>query len=328
MRTLLFLAALTIWGCQEISFSGKGKDVPTAGEISIGFEFGDSFMVQQWLEIFHSQYPKAKITPIYGNYSQLTALLLSDSLHGAFLHEKFNEEQLAWLKQQKNSTVNEIELGTTSLVFIAHRDSKLENLKLDQIKNELFGNIAANTSSIPQYEWALPSRSSSEWRTLAGFCSGHNYVTRSKEGGADSAENNQQKWIKHLPSKHVKWIDNHQEIINYVSRNPNTIGVVSLNHIADKKDSLALANSKNVKVLSVENNQGKFTYPFQSQISLAQYPFSQPVVSYEMQGYSGLIGGFVLYCNSQAGQALMKKSGLLPKNYQGRKIELELPNSD
>lgn len=326
MRILLLLAAVAFWGCQEISFSGKGKDVPTAGQVSIGFEWGDTFMVQQWLEIFHSQYPKAKITPIYGNYSELTDLLLKDSLHGVFMHERFNSDQLAWLKQQKNSTVNEIELGTTSLVFITSRESQIEILKLDQIRNELFGGVFKKSANEASYNWILPSRSSSEWGRLAKFFSSQNYVTNLKGGLSDSSESNEQKWMNHQPGNHVRWINSHQEIIQYVSRNPNTVGVVSLNCIADKKDSLALANSQNVKVLAVENNQGKFTYPFQSQISLSQYPFDQPVVSYEMQGYSGLITGFVLYCNSQAGQALMKKSGLLPKNYQGRKIELDLPN--
>lgn len=326
MRILLLLVAVAFWGCQEISFSGKGKDVPTAGQVSIGFEWGDTFMVQQWLEIFHSQYPKAKITPIYGNYSELTDLLLKDSLHGVFMHERFNSDQLAWLKQQKNSTVNEIELGTTSLVFITSRESQIENLKLDQIRNELFGGVFKKSANEASYNWILPSRSSSEWGRLAKFFSSQNYVTNLKGGLSDSSESNEQKWMNHQPGNHVRWFNSHQEIIQYVSRNPNTVGVVSLNCIADKKDSLALANSKNVKVLAIENKQGKYTYPFQSQISLAQYPFDQPVVSYEMQGYSGLITGFVLYCNSQAGQALMKKSGLLPKNYQGRKIELDLPN--
>ncbi|MCL9980959.1 MAG: hypothetical protein NBV77_05885 [Bacteroidia bacterium] len=326
MRILLLLVAVAFWGCQEISFSGKGKDVPTAGQVSIGFEWGDTFMVQQWLEIFHSQYPKAKITPIYGNYSELTDLLLKDSLHGVFMHERFNSAQLAWLKQQKNSTVNEIELGTTSLVFITSRESQLENLKLDQIRNELFGGVFKKSANESSFNWILPSRSSSEWGRLAKFFSSQKYVTNLKGEVSDSSESIEQKWMNHQPGNHVRWFNSHQEIIQYVSRNPNTIGVVSLNCIADKKDSLALANSKNVKILAIENKQGKFTYPFQSQISLAQYPFDQPVVSYEMQGYSGLITGFVLYCNSQAGQALMKKSGLLPKNYQGRKIELDLPN--
>jgi phosphate transport system substrate-binding protein len=326
MRTLLLIFVFSFFGCQEISFSGKGKDVPTAGQVSIGFEWGDTFMVQQWLEIFHSQYPKATITPVYGNYSELTNLLLADSLHGVFMHDKFNKDQLAWLKQQKNSTVNEIELGTTSLVFITSRESQLENLKHNQIQSELFGSIFEKSRVDAKYKWALPSRSSSEWTRLSKFYSSHNYVTKTVANRSDSSASLEQKWINHNPGSHVRWISSHQDIINYVSRNPNTIGVVSLNCIADKKDSLALANSKNVKVLAVENAQGKFTYPFQSQISLAQYPFDQPVVSYEMQGYSGLITGFVLYCNSQAGQALMKKSGLLPKNYQGRKIELDLPN--
>lgn len=327
MRLFIVLVIFLVFGgCQEISFSGRGKDVPTAGQISIGFEWGDSMMVQQWLEIFHSQYPKATINPVFGNYAELTNLLLADSLHGVFIHEKFTEDQKSWLKQQKNSTVNEIELGTTSLVFITSRESQLENLDLNLIQNELFSGILEKAQTNAKYQWIMPSRSSSEWRRLAKFFYSKNNVIKNSTTSFDSSENIEQVWLSSNPGKHVRWINSHQEIVNYVQRNPNTIGVVSLNCVADKKDSLSLANSKNVKVLSVGNNQGKFTFPFQSQISLAQYPFDQPVVSYEMQGYSGLITGFVLYCNSQAGQALMKKSGLLPKNYQGRKIELDIPN--
>lgn len=325
MRSLFLVLIIALFGCQEISFSGKGKDVPTAGQVSIGFEQGDSFMVQQWLEIFHSQYPKATITPIYGTYAELSKWLVEDSLHGVFVHEKFNLEQVEWLKQSKNSTVNEIELGSTSVVFVVSKDSKIDKLDLSDLAHDLYLQTPYVKGENSKFKWVFPSRGSSEWITIANYSSKNsNIFVNNDENNIDSIDKNV--LLNNNPGSHVKWFKSHQQIINYITRNPNAIGVVSLNHISDKKDSLTWINSKNVRVLPVGLGNGKYHYPFQSQISLKQYPFVQSVVSYEMQGYSGLITGFVLYCNSQAGQALMKKSGLLPKNYQGRKIELELPN--
>ena len=128
---------------------------------------------------------------------------------------------------------------------------------------------------------------------------------------------------KALFNKRIKETSSDVNTINSVLKEPNSIGIISLNTIADKRDSLAVALKRKVKVLPVMNDN-KLHYPFQSQIAAKQYPYTLPLISYESQGYSGLIKGLVIYTNSQAGQALLQKSGLIPSNYQGRKIQVKV----
>jgi len=115
-----------------------------------------------------------------------------------------------------------------------------------------------------------------------------------------------------------------KEIIEYLAENPKALGLVSLNSVADRKDSLAMALQKMIKIIPVKNRDGQYHLPFQSQLKTKQYPIIQPLMSYEMQGYGGLIKGFVIYTYSQSGQALLQKSGLLPENHQGRKIQIDV----
>lgn len=299
-KFLMVLVLGAIASCSDISFQGKANDVPTAGQITIGFEPGDSFMVSQWLYIFHSQYPKASIKPLFKDKEDLVSLLLQDSLQGIFIHDTFTDAEQNWLSEKKNATVNEIAVGFTSPVFITSKNSDLQKISFQDTSS--WNNVS---------NLLLRSR----------LCSEEQAVTRYlKEIFKDSLKVKNHPYLK----LQRRALPTDKQIVEYVSQHPNTLGMISLNSIADKRDSLSMALQRMVRILPVENKQGVFYLPFQSQLSAKQYPMIQPITSYETQGYSGLIKGFVIYVNSQSGQALLQKSGLLPANYQGRKIQIDV----
>jgi phosphate transport system substrate-binding protein len=304
LKTGIYFLVGILSACQDISFEGKANDVPTAGTIAIGFEPGDSFMVTQWIEIFHSQYPKATIIPVFKEKEPLKALLLADSLHGIFLHDTFSQAEKNWLTEKKNATVNEVIMGYTAPAFVVSKKSTLKSIDFqspDPFKKHgiqkiiLRHSLCSEEQHIQRYLKQLLKDS------LRVSMNAFNLLKRER-------------------------LSSDKEIIEYISRNPQSIGLVSLNAIADRKDSLSVALQKLITILPVKNESGQFHLPFQSQIKAKQYPLIQPLVSYEMQGYSGLIKGFVIYANSQSGQALMQKSGLLPANHQGRKIQIDISN--
>ena len=82
-------------------------------------------------------------------------------------------------------------------------------------------------------------------------------------------------------------------------------------------------NFKKVRILKVQSNEDSPHFPFQSQIKANQYLFIQDIVAYDLQGYSGLANGFITYVNSQPGQIICKKNGLIPSNDVGRTIEID-----
>lgn len=299
---LLLVIAFLSESCGDISFNGSANDVPTAGQVKIGFEPGDSFLVSQWLYIFHSQYPKASVTPVFKEKEVLVALLLKDSLQGIFIHDTFSKSEQNWLSDKKNATVNEIFIGKTAPVFIASKESDLKEVNL--FNKELWANKGISRIIVR-------SRMCSEEQAI------HKFV---RSLCADSQEFKQHPYVQLRRES----LSSDKEIVEYVSKHRDAVGVISLNTVADKRDSLSVALQRMVRILPVQNDKGHYRLPFQSQLSAKQYPIVQPITSYETQGYSGLVKGFVIYANSQSGQALLQKSGLIPANYQGRKIQIDL----
>ncbi len=309
MRKSIFILAIIIfsYSCQNYNYEGRGNDVPTAGTIKVGFEHGDSLMVVQWIDIFEMMYPKAHIIPQFGNYNELVDLWIKDSLQGVFIHKNFNQEELNWLKQKKNATVNKIPLGKTSSAFVTQKSTSIDSLTLWDVGRLLNGK---STQGIEEFYYT--GRGASDYQNV-------DTILTNQEIVKSSLENKEGEKIK------VTNCINDDSCLRRLEKSKSpTIAMVSLNSIADSKDPIAIEHLKKLKVLKIENKSNEFHLPFQSQISAEQYPFIQTLYSYESQGYSGLIKGFVLYTNTQSGQALLQKSGLFPMNSAGRKIQIDI----
>ena len=96
-----------------------------------------------------------------------------------------------------------------------------------------------------------------------------------------------------------------------------------MNNIGNNYNKIALENQGKVRILKVQTDDQLPQYPFQSQIKAKQYPYIQDIVAYDLQGYSGLANGFITFVNSQPGQIICKKNGLIPSNDVGRTIEID-----
>lgn len=309
MRKSIFILAIIIlsYSCQNYNYEGRGNDVPTAGTIKIGFEHGDSLMVVQWIDIFEMMYPKAHIIPQFGNYNELVDSWIKDSVQGVFLHKEFNQEELNWLKQKKNATVNKIPLGKTSTAFITQKSTSIDSLTLWEVRRLLNGKSIQGIE-----EFYYTGRGSSDYQNVDTILSNldvNKSTPANKEG-------------KNL--KIINCVNDEGCLRRLEKSETRTIAMVSLNSIADSKDPTAIEHLKKFKVLKIENKGKEFHLPFQSQISAEQYPFIHNLYSYESQGYSGLIKGFVIYTNTQSGQALLQKSGLFPMNSAGRRIQIDV----
>lgn len=309
MKKSIFIICLILLvsSCQNYNYEGRGNDVPTAGTIKVGFEHGDSLMVVQWIEIFEMMYPKAHIIPQFGNYNELVKLWINDSLQGVFLHKEFNQDELNWLKEKKNATVNKIPLGKTSTAFVTQKNSDIDSLTLWDVRRILNGKSLSNVT-----KFYYTGRNSSDYQNLDTTLTALGYNKNSLESQTGSK----------LKSFNV--ITDEECLTKLEQAESPAIAMVSLNSIADSKDPTAINHLKKLKVIKVENSDKEFHLPFQSQISAEQYPFVHNIYSYESQGYSGLIKGFVIYTNTQSGQALLQKSGLFPLNSAGRRIQIDV----
>ena len=302
-NNILFLSLFFFLNaCQNYSYDGLGQDVPTAGKIEFYADKSDSLLITEWIEMFQINYPKAKIKPIFASHNQLMKWIESDTLKKAFLLNQFlTKDQKEFVSKNRNCTVHETHLAQSSVALIVHKQSRLSELTLNTIANNLKQNGVL----------------SSELKTLVYDSWGSPFLQLQQ---ILKEQFNFSLLKKQFKSKYQS---SDQEIIDYVSQNPGTIGLVSLNFIGNNYSKLSLENQKKVKILKLKLQENDISqFPFQSQIKAKQYPIIQNLVAYDLQGYSGLANGFITFVNSQPGQIMSKKNGIIPMNDVGRTIEL------
>jgi len=113
--------------------------------------------------------------------------------------------------------------------------------------------------------------------------------------------------------KHVKCLHSNIEVINYIKKNKNCIGVIGYNWISDIDDKEVLELMKNVQLLQVsKKNSNNYCIPTQYYVYEKQYPFTHYWYAHYHGGKKAIQAGLVNYIKNEKGQLIAKKSGLQP----------------
>ena len=75
-------------------------------------------------------------------------------------------------------------------------------------------------------------------------------------------------------------LNSNAEVIDFVSRNPDAMGIISVNWISDKDDPVSRSFVKKVNVLAISQqfvNDGSYYRPAQGSIADKSYPFIREV---------------------------------------------------
>jgi len=307
-RALLLSLVFALSGCLDMKHEGAGNDIPTKGEVVMHFDRSDSFVIEQLIHQFELEYPQAKIIPKYFSHQELLDLLNKGEIKGVFLHRSFTNSDKSVLERQKVK-VRSVMVYKSSAALIANRDVE-SSIKLSDFLLWLTGE-----NTLPQESFAL-------------YGKGGRFLEL-----ADSLAKRSSKSIK----RKIIACNSPKMVIEQVKSNKSTLGIVGVNWISDDGDSLSISLKKQVRILgfsdeihrnAMESNpigasSNLLTYPFQSQIADNSYPFIEPVWGYDLQGYSGLVSGFLAFVCSHPGQVLIKKSGLYPALPPHRTIEIQ-----
>ncbi|MFN5889429.1 MAG: substrate-binding domain-containing protein [Bacteroidota bacterium] len=311
----LGLVSVLISSCLDMNHRGAGNDIPTKGEVTMHFDRSDSFVIEQLIHQFELEYPQAKINPVYLSHQELLELLNKGEIKGVFLHRSFTNDDKTVLGK-KNIKVRSVMVFKSSSAFISNKQ-----LDITPSKQQIIDWLAGENTIAAQ--------------SLALYGKGGRFLE-----SIDSLLKLQGKVLK----RKIRSCNSPLVVINQVKTDPQVLGVLGLNWLSDDGDSLSLALRKQVNVIAFapessirvknppkpatsEASSGiaAFTdvYPFQSQIADKSYPFIEPVWGYDVQGYSGLVSGFLSFVCSHPGQVLIKKSGLYPALPPHRTIELQ-----
>jgi phosphate transport system substrate-binding protein len=116
-------------------------------------------------------------------------------------------------------------------------------------------------------------------------------------------------------------------VIDYVSKNPGTIGFIGVSWIGNREDSAQLSFLKKVKVASLESTDIPEAYvkAYQANIYIKRYPMVRDLVYVLKEGHiKGLGDGFADFMSGEIGQMIFRRAYLAPaqKNFGIRPIKL------
>lgn len=121
-------------------------------------------------------------------------------------------------------------------------------------------------------------------------------------------------------------VNNNPEVIDFVSRNRDALGIISANWISDKDDSLSMNFIKRINVLAISQqyvNDGSYYRPYQGWIYDKSYPFVREVYLISRETFSGLGSGFIQWATGEQGQRIVLKSGLVPATMPIRLVQIK-----
>ncbi|MGE5406578.1 MAG: PstS family phosphate ABC transporter substrate-binding protein [Methanosarcina sp.] len=121
-------------------------------------------------------------------------------------------------------------------------------------------------------------------------------------------------------------VDSNPDVIDFVSRNEDALGIVSVNWISDKDDSKTREFLDKVSIVAVSHQfleDGYFHRPQQGSIYNKEYPFVRDVYLISRETFAGLGSGFINWLCAEQGQRIVLKSGLVPATMPIRLVQVK-----
>ncbi|MEI7898303.1 MAG: substrate-binding domain-containing protein [bacterium] len=288
--------------------SQKNTDTPTAGTIKVGVDDSYKLLLEAETYTFEAMYKYAHIDTVFKTEADVINDFMNDSVPLIIVNRKLSDNQVAYLRERQYiPKTTRIAIDAVALIVNnANPDTSMFYRTVEEI---LKGKITS---------WNQVNKKSKlkELKVVFdNFKSGNPRYFKEKFK------------IDSFPSNCYAAQSN-SEVISYVEKNINAIGIISVNWISDPADTVSHNFLKRFKVVGValegDNDPGtKFYRPFQGYIAEGSYPFTRDVYCINRQSYTGLAHGFSSFIAGEKGQFIVLHSGLVPAAMPVRIVEIK-----
>ena len=289
--------------CQPKPKDGR-TDTFNTGSVYITADESFRPIIQEEIDVFEGLTPAATINPIYTTEVEaISLLLLKDSVRLAIATRTFTPQELQSFESRKFQP-RAIKVAVDGLALIVNRSNPDTLISVRDIRRILTGDVQNwkdiyPSSKLDDICLVFDNKNSSTVR----------YAMDSICGG------------KPLDNKKVYALDNNLEVIDFVAKTPEAIGVVGVNWLTNRSDSTRLSFRDEIRVMSVSaENQARpdNSYkPYQAYLYYDDYPLARPIYILLNDPRNGLSWGFSNFMQSDRGQRIILKAGLLPEILRG-----------
>lgn len=299
---VIIISASIFYACS--AGNHEASDTPTSGQVNIVVDESFQQLFDTEIYTFQSLYAKAKVNAMYLPESEAIQRLLHDSCKVIVLCRDLTSDERMRFNQTNIYPIS-TKIAEDAVAFIVNNENTDTSMSVEKMKLILLGIDSLwkqinKKSQLEKINIVFDNNGSSNIR----------YIKDTVLSGKISSRN----------SFAVK---SNPEVIDYVSRHKNALGVLSVNWISDRDDPLTLSFLKKIKVVGfVKDASSIIVRPFQANIKTKDYPFTREVYMINRQTRAGLGMGFVSFVASEKGQKIISKSGLVPAIAPERLVQI------
>jgi phosphate transport system substrate-binding protein len=281
-------------------------ETPTSGSIKIDVDESFQPLLDTEIFTFTTLYHNAKIKPLYKPEVDVVNDFMNDSVPVIVTSRKLSDSQVQYLRDSL-IIARTITFAYDALALITNKENQDTLLKYDTVKDIFTGKIK-------------------NWKEIDPL---------SKLGPIrvifDNTKSGNIRYFKELfdidsLGKNFFAVNTNPEVIDFVSRNPDAMGIISVNWISDKNDSLSRSFIRKVNVEAISQqylDQGTYYRPDQGWIYDKTYPFVREVYLISRETFAGLGSGFIQWATAEQGQRIVLKSGLVPATMPIRLVQIK-----
>lgn len=297
----LVAISLTLFSCgnsgtDQPKASDKPAETYNTGAISIAVDESYKPIMTQVLQVFDSSNPKANITPIYLPENDCVQSILEGKVKSVYMAREFSKEEIKALNSRKLYPKTVV-IAADAIAIIVNPKSVDKKMTMGILTSILQDKYAR------KYNVVFDSNKGSIVR----------YISDSVLLGAKLTAN-------------VSAAKNSQEVIDYVAKNENAIGIIGVSHAYDPNSNQGYGTFKsNVQVVALKRDTATtdFVQPYQAAIILKDYPLVRKSY-FTYTDISPLAKGFASFLTGEQGQLIYNQARMYPLNSQFVIREVEI----
>jgi phosphate transport system substrate-binding protein len=305
----LLLIPFVLSGCgDDVKSTGVSADTPTSGKYKIGVDDSYSLLIDAELYTFQSLYKYAKVDTFCRSEADVMNAFMKDSISLIVVSRKLTQEEEDGLKA-KQVFPKTTKIAYDAIALIVNRENPDSALFYDQVENIFRGKIKTWKAINPK------SKLTDLKIVFDNYKSCNTRYFREKFN------------LPKLPEVCFAVSDN-AAVIDFVEKNKGAIGVISVNWVSDKADTVSHGFLKRIRVVALSSPgsndpAGNFYTPHPGYVAQGYYPFTREVYCINRQTYTGLAYGISSFLAGEKGQFIVLHSGMVPAAQPVRLVEIK-----
>lgn len=284
-------------------------DTLTSGVATIGIDDCFAPIIKEEIAVFEGLNEEALLNPVYGNEVDIVKLLLQDSLRLIVAARDLtsNEKQII---KQNNLQPRSQKIAVDGIALIINKENNDSVISISTLKKIMLGNITS---------WKQLNSESNLGNIMVVFDNKNSSTVRFIKDSINTGDA--------IAGKSLHALKTNKEVIDYVSKTPNAMGIIGVNWISNLNDTTHNSFIKDIRVMSVSKSETATVdnsfKPFPAYLALGDYPLTRDVYIILSDLRGTLPAGFVNFVAGDSGQRIILKAGLLPATRPMRVVSIQ-----